>query len=125
MEGFRLRVHWLTCLALVLGVLNSQLLQAQSLAEPAVRVTKVSGFVTDNAGGSIPQATVTFKAKRFQKNAITARDGHYEIELPEGIYEVIARFPGCKDFGLKKWSAQSNQASTLSISLHCPATPID
>jgi hypothetical protein len=89
-----------------------------------VGIAKVMGLVTDNAGASLPTVTVTFKGKNFEKKVVSADDGRYEIDLPAGTYEVIARLPTCKDFRLKEWNAKSERSNTLNMSLYCPPTPI-
>ena len=120
-----MRFHWLPFGALLLTMVPlADDLLIQSPFEPVVRITKVSGHVTDNAGASLPTVTVTFKAKKFEKKLVVADDGRYELDLPAGRYEVIARLQGCKDFRLKEWDAQSERFNTLNISLYCPPTPI-
>ena len=99
-------------------------LPSQPPSEPVVGTTKVSGLVTDNVGASLPSATVTFMAKKFEKKSVAADDGHYELDLPVGTYEVVARFQGCRDFHLKEWNAESKPSNTLDLSLYCPPTPI-
>jgi Carboxypeptidase regulatory-like domain len=98
---------------------------AQSPTKPVVRIATVSGFVTDKVGGSLPEATVTFKKRALEKKAIATHEGHYELELPTGKYEVTARFQGCKNFRLENWDAQLESSNTLNISLNCPSTPIE
>jgi Carboxypeptidase regulatory-like domain len=123
-EGSLMRFHWLASGALFLTTVSLLGLPILWPSEPVVGVTKVSGLVTDNVGASLPKATVTFKAKRLEKKAVAADDGHYELDLPVGKYDVIARLQGCKDFRLKGWNAQSKTSNTLNMSLYCPPTPI-
>ena len=89
-----------------------------------VRMVRVSGIVTDNAGAFIPSVTIAFKAKKYEKEIVTSDDGRYELDLPAGTYEVRGSFQGCKDFRLKQWNAGPDASNTLNMSLYCPPTPI-
>jgi hypothetical protein len=100
------------------------LLFIQSPSE-LLHVAKVSGLVTDNVGGWLPHVAITFKAKNFEKKVVAGEDGRYEVQLPEGTYEVRGRLEGCKDFRLKRWEAKPDTKNTLDLIIFCPATRIN
>ena len=111
---------WIVSAALLLTTNSSPGVLAQS---PSLD-TRVSGTVTDDVGGTIPKAAITFKSKKFTKIAIASEDGKYELELPAGTYEVTVKFQGCKDFRLRDWNAHSSGSMALDIALYCPPTPV-
>jgi Carboxypeptidase regulatory-like domain len=120
-----MRVHGFKLTPLVLAVV---VLQGSTFGQFVSRRTdsniKVKGMVRDDAGGSIPGATVTFKTKRLQKRIVSNNDGTFEIDLPAETYRVVAKAEGCREFKLKELNAQSVTPIVLNITVKCPPTPI-
>jgi len=85
---------------------------------------KVKGMVRDDAGGSLPKATITFSSKKLEKKAASNDDGTFELDLPAGTYRVVAKTEGCRQFKLKELHAQSVRPILLNITVKCLATPI-
>ena len=92
-------------------------------AVPVVSITKVTGLIADSTGGTLPKAVITFRAKRFERTVLASDDGHYEVDLPVGRYDVTARIRGCHAFRLKAWDAERKPSNSLPVSLYCSSTP--
>jgi hypothetical protein len=120
-----MRVHGfnLTLLFLSIVVLQGSTF-GQSASQRSDSNIKVKGMVRDDAGGSLPKATITFRTKKLQKKVVSNDDGTFELDLPAGTYRVVAKAEGCRQFKLKELNAQSVTPILLNITVKCPPTPI-
>jgi len=96
----------------------------EDFGTPRATVT-VEGIVKDDHGGSLPKASIVFRrrngiVKRVQSN----ESGTFTIDLPSGIYSVVAKSEGCRDFHQKKLKVVAANTRTLSITVKCSPTPI-
>jgi hypothetical protein len=71
---------------LILVIGNAQPLSASS--------GRVKGIVFDSNGAVVTNVKIIFEADGRTREAVTNGDGYYEIELPIGVYRVIARSVG-------------------------------
>jgi len=53
----------------------------------------VQGTIKDPTGAVIPEAEVTFHAGQVITNIASDRSGHYEADLPLGLYTINVRVP--------------------------------
>jgi hypothetical protein len=51
---------------------------------------KLSGLILDPGNARVPKAKIIVEREGFRREAISAADGSYEIELPVNSYAVIA-----------------------------------
>ena len=69
------------------------LLVGCSIAQSKERTGMVKGRVVDEAGGIIPDSTITFansNGKEF--TAVSGQNGSYQLQLPAGIYAVRVEY---------------------------------
>jgi hypothetical protein len=59
-------------------------------------LTTLEGTVRDTSQAVVPQATVTCiqEEEGYRFAAVTDREGHYKLVVPQGHYTVVARRPG-------------------------------
>ena len=84
---FVLCVGLLTCLSLTLTFAQSDL-------------GRISGFIKDPSGATIPNAKVTVQNKSgLQRSTVTNESGYYTVtNVPPGLYTVIAEAPGFQKY---------------------------
>jgi Carboxypeptidase regulatory-like domain len=89
-------------------------------------IVTVTGVVKDDHGGTLPKASILFRQnKRIVKRVKSDEAGTFRIDLPVGIYSVVAKADGCHDFQQKKVKvAPSSNVPLLSMTLKCSPTPI-
>ena len=86
--------------------------------------SRVTGTVKDDAGGVLPNATITFKTRKRQTKVVSRGDGSFVIDLPAGTYRVVAKIAGCRDFKRERFEPRAGESLNLDITLNCPPTPI-
>jgi hypothetical protein len=75
------------CFSLTVLILaNSSLSKAALLIQPSSSPGKLVGLVGGEA--RVPAARVIVEAKGFRRETVSADDGSYQIELPEGKYKI-------------------------------------
>ena len=74
----------LTVLILANSSLSKAALPIQSSSSPG----KLVGLVLDVGEARVPAAKVIVEAKGFRRETVSADDGSYQIELPEGKYKI-------------------------------------
>ena len=85
---------------------------------------RVKGVVTDDAGGVLPQAVVTFRGGKLQRKVASREDGSFDVELAPGVYRVSAKAAGCREFKMKGLNVQAGAPIDLDVRVKCPPTPI-
>jgi len=85
--GSRLRLSSLVVLFLV----GLALLSMTPMFSIAGNNGRVSGTVVDAKQGRIIGATVTIRAKKFKRVIKSDQRGEFQIDLPAGRYQIIAK----------------------------------
>src|SRR5262245_32260484 len=99
------------CLRILLAV-ATLLLGLQSAALSQEATARIEGTVTDQQGAVIVGAkvTVTNIATKVSREAITDKDGRYQVrELPLGVYQISAEREGFKKVVSDEKTLQINQ----------------
>ena len=76
----------LTFLILVSGLVSNTAPFIQSSSSASTG--KLAGLILDIGEARVPKAKVIVEAKGFRRETVSADDGSYQIELPEGKYKV-------------------------------------
>jgi hypothetical protein len=62
------------------------------------QIFSVHGTIADQTGGVIPGTRVSFQSDLLTKEALTNNRGIYEVDLPLGVYTMIAEYRGFNVF---------------------------
>jgi len=87
-----------------------------ALAQQTPPTGVLKGVVVDWQYARILGSCLTVKNKTIQKKVIVNAEGAFEVELPAGMYEVVAQSPNFRRFRQKKLQIESNTITTLNIS---------
>src|SRR3954466_5321096 len=71
-----------------------------TLAFPQSDLGRISGFVKDPSGATIPNAKISVQNKSgLQRSTVTNESGYYTVtNVPPGLYTVIAEAPGFQKY---------------------------
>ena len=84
----------------------------------------IQGIIKDDHGGYLPKASIVFKQRKsIIKRVESNESGSFTIDLPAGIYSVLAKSEGCQDFYQKKLKVERHTPK-LQITVKCSPTPI-
>ena len=118
-----LRKISLVVVILMMSTVGSTVL-AKMKFEYSFQNMKVVGVIKDDAGATIPNGVITFKNKKLEKKVNVDENGVFEIDLPRGVYKVIAKVEGCNEFRMKELNITSQPLTKLEMVIKCPPTPI-
>ncbi len=107
---------------LLLAVAALCLLSVQSFAQSDT--ASISGFVKDQTGSVVPNASVVLKneATLFERRTTTNETGYYIVTtLPPGFYTLTVEAPGFKKYEKTKNKLDSNISTTVDASLQVGA----
>jgi len=101
------------------------LIKSQEGSPPPRTIVTVEGTVKDDHGGTLAKASIAFRRRnRTIKTVESNESGAFTIELPAGIYSVVAKSDGCRDFYQKNLKIVAAHTPMLSITIKCSPTPI-
>jgi uncharacterized membrane protein len=82
-----------------------------------VKTGKIKGVVVDYAGGVLPTTKITIKSEKTKHELTTSDLGEFEIELPVGTYQVVAKKGGYKHGKLTQVEITEGATNTIKIKL--------
>ena len=97
----------------------SLILKAQPIVQSPSSVTggKLSGLILDPSEARVPGARIIVEGKEFRRDVVSADDGSYAIELPEGKYKVRVMLDGFYPSRKKTVRISSNVTTKLDVTL--------
>jgi hypothetical protein len=102
-------------LVLAFGLIPYARPVAQSPA--SVASGKLSGLILDPGEARVPGAKIIVEGKGFRREAVSADDGSYAIELPEGKYKVRVMLGGSYPSRKKTVRISSYVTTKLDVTL--------
>lgn len=92
---------------------------ASSASVPALPGTVLRGLVTDLDGRALPGVTLYARslADGSRRLAVSGADGSYSLDLPAGLYDVLAELEGFRDAVRREVAVEPGEVSSLALRL--------
>jgi hypothetical protein len=104
---------------MLLALTSSLILNAQPIVQSSSSAAsgKLSGLILDPGEARAPGAKIIVEGKGLRREVVSADDGSYAIELPEGKYKVRIMLDGFHPSRKKSVRISSNVTTKLDITL--------
>src|SRR4030095_3192564 len=123
----RMNVQRIVAFTLLASVFGLPLFSnSKALSQVTAASSRIAGIVLDANDARIVNASIKVQNANFTRRLRSNDEGMFELELPPGVYQIIAEQPGFKKFQLASFEVKAGAKDLLKIHMEVdtPKTPL-